>query len=249
MLASTSVLAVLGAPPTVPAAFTAIVTLNTSGTIPGLTPSGVTVKYMMQYDLANRRLRKDTCQQHSCTSNILRFDENISPPPHPQPGEPTKPMPVGYQFRTETRDHCCWLWLFDPDTSTAEKMNAIQIPPTAADLGPDKGHGGAKHWQLALMFPFTSISDYWTDANGTLVQNDNFVGFGARGGVLSKSTYRNVVPGPIDVSNFAHPDLSECKQFGKDHECDASDAAELLAAHKSLYIPSPPPRRNLHQIS
>jgi len=240
------VAAMAGVPPTVPSAFTADVTANSSGTMAGL-PVGVQ-KFTMLYDFGNKRLRKDL---PNGMTKLYRYDKKVDPPlpvGPPKPGVPIAPTPIAYQFRTGSMQDCCWLWLYDKDSQMADKMFEIKIDPKSKDLGPDAAHGGAEHWQKTGWFPFKTASDDYV-LNGTLLQADTFLSIKSRGTAVSNTTYDNVVVGPIDESNFDHPtvnpsmpDLGKCKQFGVDPECHAGDAKEMraeqlqFAAHFAAHV-------------
>ena len=119
----------------------------------------------------------------------------------------------------------------------ADKMYEIKIDPNAKNLGPDAAHQGADHWQKKGWFPFSHQDDDYV-LNGTLIQADNYLSIKSQGYAVSNTTYDDVVVGPIDESNFAHPTvnpsmpgLGKCKQFGKDPECHAQDAVDMRAEH------------------
>ena len=204
-------------------------------------PTGVET-YTMLYDVGNKRLRKDMANGYT---KVYRYDEKVDPPQPigpPQPGVPILPTPVGYQFRTGSMQECCWTWLYDAQTGTADRMFEIKVDPKAKDLGADNStHAGAEHWQKTGWIPFSTVDDYYT-VNGTLVQVDTFLSIKGRGTAVSNTTYDNVVAGPIDISNFVHPTvnpsfpkLGKCQQFGKDPTCHEEDAAEMLAEH-ALFV-------------
>ena len=224
-------LAIVGAPPIMPSAFQAEVTVKTNGTMAGI-PIG-TQAFTMLYDFGNKRLRKDFADG---TTKVYRYDEKVDPPQPvgpPKPGVPSLPTPVGYQFKTGSMRDCCWTWLYDADSGMADKMSEITIDPKAKDLGPDAAHAGTEHWQKRGWFPFPRVNDYYV-SNSTLVRADTYLSIKSRGTVISNTTYDNVAAGPIDVSNFIHPtvnpsfpELGKCKQFGKDPLCHAGDGEQM----------------------